>query len=120
MSNVPAFVAEDSTARLLYRFKTRATGVQVTSGATVETTLTLAGVSVIGVSPRSLTYDAAAKLWSGDDETGAWTCDLAASEVATAGTYLATITVKSLPGSVVLHTTVLRIPVGPDTGRSST
>jgi hypothetical protein len=120
VSNAPAFIYEDSVARLPYRVKTRATGLQVTSGVTVETTLTLGGVSVIGVSARSLTYDVVAKLWSGDDEFGAWTCDIAASEVATAGTYVATITVRSSPGAVVLHTTVLRIPVGPDTGRSST
>ena len=115
MSNAPALLFEDSTGTLKLRLKD-ATLTPVTAGVTMATTITLAGTAV--VTARSLTYDAAAKLWTGDDETGAWTCALTAAELATAGTYVATVTVTS--GATVLHTAVLRIPVVQDNGRRTT
>ena len=116
MSNAPALLYEDSTGTLKLRLKNASTLAAVISGVTIAVTITLAGAAV--VTARSLTYDAAAVLWSGDDETGAWTCALTAAELATAGTYVATVTVTS--GGVTVHTAVLRIPVVPDTGRRTT
>lgn len=113
MTNVAALLFEDCQGSLLYRLKTRA-GAQVTAGVTVVATLTLAGVSVIGVSPRDLTYDVSATLSADDDEFGAWACDFTAAELADAGDYTATITVSVV--GITVHTTVLRIPVVPDTG----
>lgn len=116
MSNLAALLYEDSSGTLRLRLKNALTLAPVISGVTMAATVTLAGTAV--VTARALTYDAAALLWSGDDETGAWTCALAASELATAGTYIATVTVIS--GGLTVHTAVLRIPVVPDTGRRST
>jgi len=116
MSNTAALLYEDSSGTLRLRLKDAVTLAAVTSGVTMAATITLAGTAV--VTARALTYDAAALLWSGDDETGAWTCALAASELATSGIYTATVMVLS--GATVVHTVVLRIPVVPDTGRRTT
>ena len=116
MSNVAAILFEDSKGTLRYRLKDGISLSQVTSGVTIAVTVSFNGTAVI--TARSVTYDSAAKLWSGDDETGAWTCDVAASEVATSGTYIAVFTVTA--SAVTVHTTTLRIPVVVDTGRRST
>lgn len=117
MSNAAALLLEDSSGTLRIRLKNALTLAQIVSGATITATLTKAGVAVF--SNRSMTYGAAEKLWSGDDESGAWTCSVAASEVTTSdrSAYVATITV--VVSAVTVHTVTLIVPVVVDTGRRS-